>query len=770
MCSLRRTTQTAIGICLALLLTVVGSAFWRRSADRVHVVAADGRAKTRIIVAENASVSTRYAAEELQRFLGEITGAEIPIANDREPMKQPEIILGDNAHLRGLPIRIDLTGLGKEGYVLRSVDHHLVIAGGEPRGTLYGVYGLLEDHLGCRWFTTEVSRIPKRSSLTIGPLDEHKMPVLEYREPFVLDCRDGDWAARNRTNGHAALLEARHGGKVVYCGFVHTFNGLVPPDKYFDEHPEYFSMIDGKRIREGTQLCCTNEDVVVIVTEEIRRRMREHPEATVFSVSQNDWQNYCRCPKCAALAEKEGSDMAPVLFLVNRVADAVGDEFPDKAISTLAYQGTRKPCRTMRPRPNVIIRLCSIECCFSHPFESCDSFQNKAFVKDTEGWSKMCDRLWVWNYNTSFRHYYTPYPNLRVRAPNIRFFVRNNVRGIFEQDVYTTTHGEFSELSGYLGAKLLWDPDYDPELAINEFLEGVYGAAAGPIRRYIDLLHDRVRDENIHMDIWINPEHPVLNDEVLRQADRLWDAAEAAVADQPDVLDRVRIARLPIHFAMLERIRGKGLQMYEVDQRHLIVKPKPELAKHSNSFFSIVEREGLTAIGEGSPMQAYKATAIAKGADGHPLTLRGAEPIEGLTPGLRYSYYEGDWSKLPNFDSLSPQAEGMADVISADVARRDDFIGLVFTGYFHGPKDGVYSFLTHSEDGTKLYIGDQLLVDNDGSHRAQSRIGFVALEAGYHRLRVEYFETNDNNILIVRTSGPGIKEEVLDADRLWHLP
>jgi len=764
-----RRTRMEMGIWLALVLTAESWAFSRASLEAGHVVALDGRAQTRIVVAENASVSTRYAAEELGRFLGQITGAEIPIANDSGDMGEAEIIVGDNAHLRTLGTGIDLSGLGKEGYVLRSVGRHLVIAGGEPRGTLYGVYGLLEEHLGCRWFMPEVSRIPTKPSLSIGPLDERTVPVLEFREPYVHDCFDGDWAARNRTNGHAARLEARHGGKVVYCGFVHTFNRLVPPDKYFNEHPEYFSMIDGKRIREGTQLCCTNEDVVGIVTEEIRRRMRQHPEATVFSVSQNDWRNYCRCPRCAALAKREGSDMAPILYLVNRVADAVRDEFPDKAISTLAYQGTRKPCRTMRPRPNVIIRLCSIECCFSHPFETCDSFQNKAFVSDMKDWAKMCDRLWVWNYNTSFRHFYTPYPNLRVRAPNIRFFVRNNVRGIFEQDVTGTPHGEFSELSGYLGAKLLWNPDYDPDTAINQFLEGVYGAAAGPIRKYIDMLHDHVRGENIHMDIWINPEHPVLNDEILRQANRLWDTAEAAAADEPEVLERVQIARIPIHFAMLERLRGKGIEVYEVDQKQRSVKPKPELARYSERFLSLVEREGLTAIGENHPMKPYAATAIAPGANGQPLALRPAEQVAGLEPGLRYCYYEGDWNKLPDFDTLPVVSEGFAGQISDKAAGRDDFIGLVFTGYFHAPKDGVYSFTTTSEDGTKLYVGDRLLVDNDGQHRPQSRVGFVALEAGYHPLRVEYFETNDTNVFIVRMSGPGIEDDVLAADRLWRL-
>ncbi|MCK5862529.1 MAG: DUF4838 domain-containing protein, partial [Candidatus Hydrogenedentes bacterium] len=287
------------------------------------VIAEDGVARMTIVVSVTASPSTRYAAEELQRFLGEMTGAAIPLVTDDAPPAPSEIWVGNNQRLHDANILIDYDALGTEGYVIRTRTPHIFIAGGEPRGTLYGVYGFLEDHLGCRWFTPEVSTIPKAKVLAVLPIDEVRKPVLEYREPFVYECFDGDWAARNRVNSSNARLEAHHGGKVTYQGFVHTFDGLVPPEKYFDEHPEYFSLIQGKRRKERTQLCCTNEDVIALVTEEVRRRMAAHPEATVFSVSQNDWHNYCECEKCTALAEAEGSQMAPVLKLVNHVARAV---------------------------------------------------------------------------------------------------------------------------------------------------------------------------------------------------------------------------------------------------------------------------------------------------------------------------------------------------------------------------------------------------------------------------------------------------------------
>src|SRR5690606_36437136 len=117
----------------------------------------------------------------------------------------------------------------------------------------------------------------------------------------------------------------------------------------------------------------------------------------------------------------------------------------------------------IKPEPNVIVRLCSIECDFAHPLEAGTSPENREFAEDLMGWSKAVDRLWIWNYNTSFDHDLLPYPNLRVRDDNLRFFARNGVTGVFEQDVAGTLHGELSPLSGYLNAQLLWDPNRDGE-------------------------------------------------------------------------------------------------------------------------------------------------------------------------------------------------------------------------------------------------------------------------------------------------------------------
>lgn len=558
-------------------------------------LAEGGKSQYVIVIPENASPPVRHAADELANFLQQMSGASFTIQTDNaQPAAECEILLGNSRRLLELGINIDWQKLGKEGYVLKTVGKRLVIAGGEPRGTLYGVYGLLEDHLGCRWFTPDCSRIPHYDRLLVGPLDETVIPVLEYREPYTYDCFDGDWCARNRVNSSSGRLGPQHGGKVRFGSgfFVHTFNRLVPPEKYFDEHPEYFSLVNGKRLKDHSQLCCTNEDVVRIVTEEILRAMEQDPEAFVFSVSQNDWHNYCQCDKCQALAQAEDSQIAPVLQMVNRVAEAVAQRFPDKAVETLAYQWTRKPPKTMRPRANVIVRLCSIECCFSHPLATCDLPANRAFVEDLQGWAKIGNRLWVWDYVTDFRHYFLPFPNQRVRNDNIKLFVANNVTGIFEQDTYNTPNSELAALGGYMTAKFLWNPNYDENLAMSEFLEGYYAAAAPLIRKYIDLLHDRVEKENIHCSIWIPPSHPHLTDELLVQADQLWQSAEEAVAGDATLLQRVKIGRMSVDYAILERARTAPDKL-----------PLGPLAKKRfQPFIDMIQPAGITRLNEWSPL------------------------------------------------------------------------------------------------------------------------------------------------------------------------
>ena len=117
--------------------------------------------------------------------------------------------------------------------------------------------------------------------------------------------------------------------------------------------------------------------------------------------------------------------------------------------------------------------------------------------------------------------------------------------------------------------------------------------------------------------------------------------------------------------------------------------------------------------------------------------------------GLNYEYYEGTWSSLPDFDSLTPVATGSVTNFDLSPRLTNDCFAFRFTGYIDVPTNGGYTFYTSSDDGSQLFIGDQLVVDNDGAHADQRRSGYVALEAGRHSITVTYFEQYGSETLTV---------------------
>jgi len=511
-------------------------------------IAQNGTAKAVIVVAADASEPENHAASELADFLRQIAGVEFEISHTPAENKSC-LLVGPGAAKLAVP-DFSTDGLGADGIIIRTSGDDLILAGGNPRGTLYAVYTFLEDNLGCRWWSSTVSTIPRKPTVEVGSLNVRYVPVLEYREPFWFDAFDGDWAVRNKSNGNSERLDARRGGKHTYEGFVHTFYPLIPPEDYFKDHPEWFSEIKGKRTYERAQLCLTNEQMRAELVENLKENLRKRPEATIASVSQNDWHGNCQCSKCAAIEQAEGSPAGLMLRFVNAVAEDIEQEFPNVAVSTLAYQYTRKPPKITRPRHNVIVRLCSIECSFSTPLSD---ERNKEFRDDIVGWSKICNRLYIWDYTTNFRHHIMPHPNLRVLGPNVKFFVDHSVKGIFEQGAYTTNGAEMAELRAWVLAKLLWNPTLDGQALIDEFIAGYHGPAGPHIRDYLQVTHDAVEAAGDHLGCFSQHTAKFLSFETLNKGWAHLKAAEAAVQDDPDLRFRVQVAQLPVMYTFMMR-------------------------------------------------------------------------------------------------------------------------------------------------------------------------------------------------------------------------
>ncbi|MCL2508767.1 MAG: DUF4838 domain-containing protein [Oscillospiraceae bacterium] len=538
------------------------------------MLAKNGKALLKIWIAEDASPGERYAASELRHYLNLMTAAPFAVTTDKPT--EPAIAVGAAAESLGI---VCGQNPGGDAFTIRTTGGGIGITGGK-RGVIYGVYELLES-LGCRFFTPTCEKIPCVPELPLPQLDITQKPVLEYRWHNYKDMTGYPrFAVKSRLNGTA--LPEEYGGGVTYAWFVHSFErDIIHPDDYFDGHPEYFALVNGKRLRDFGQLCLTNPEVLEITVEKARAALRKNPECRIISVSQNDCENYCTCPSCAAIDDREESHAGSLIWFVNQVAERLEEEFPEVIIDTLAYMYSRRPPKSLRPRHNVCVRLCSIECCFTHSFESCDE---TGFLHDLRDWAKVCNRLYIWDYTTGFAHYPAPHPNWNVLQPNMRSFITNNVKGVFEQACGALGGStDLNELRAYLISKLLWDADCDIEAHKREFAEYYYGAAAEHILRYIDLLTEMVERDGLHTGFNDNCDREYLSDAMLDVYADIFQKAEQAVAGDALRLTRVAKAGLSIRWV---RMKNRQMLQNSIDPQEM------------NRFFADWRAHGLTRIDE----------------------------------------------------------------------------------------------------------------------------------------------------------------------------
>ncbi len=582
--------------CLVLLLVVPG-AF---AAGELNL-AADGRTDYAIVTAAAPSAADATAAKELKQHLDAATGADFPVlTDDRVGNRTKLLVVGASAVLSKLAPGLDLAALGHDGIVLQTKGEAILLAGRAPRGTLYAVYTFLEDQVGCRWWTSTESTVPKRATLTVPALDQRYAPAIRCREAFYRDAQENAYSARNKLNGHFHRVTPAYGGHYSILGWCHTFDQLLPPGKYFQDHPEWYSLINGKRQAEGAQLCLTNEAMRRELVKNALGWIRKEPTAGMISIAQNDCAGNCQCSDCQAIEKAEGAPSGLLIRFVNQVAEEIGKEYPDFLIETLAYQYTRKPPKSIRPRANVVVRLCTIECSYAQPLMT--GKHNETFRNDLLGWAAIAPKLYVWDYVTNFANYLLPHPNYQVLAENIRTFAANKAIGLFEQgDCYSTT-GDFVRLRAWVLAHLMWDPSRDQAALTDEFLRGYYGAAAPYLKQYLDLLTKTVVEKNTYLRCYMNDTSAWMTLAVANQATRLFNQAQQAVADDAVLAKRVRRERLPLDLVWLER-RGAFRRRSAGDAVEYLGPPDPAAA--FAEYRRLLGEHGCQFYGEGRPVAPY---------------------------------------------------------------------------------------------------------------------------------------------------------------------
>ncbi len=689
----------------------------------------DKKSEYKIFISKGAPKPEIAAAAELQKYLEKISGYKMEIVHKAQPDAKL-IYVGFEGAPEKLLRDIKPADFVNEEYIIRSDGEQMLIAGGGTRGTLYGVIGYLSDHLNCRWYTREVVKIPEQATITLTKIEDRQKPTFVYREAWYNEAYQAEWAMHNRLNPSIVPIPDSLGGSYITYPFAHTAMQLVPSEKYFASHPEYFAEVKGKRLPgKHIQLCLTNPEVLKIATAQVFTWIKEHPEANVFSVDQSDGEGNCECVHCKAIDNKEGSPSGSLLTFVNQIADTVGKVHPDVKIQTFAYAYTEVPPKTIRPADNVTIRLCHYNYCSAHPMEGCEN--HKPFRDRFNAWTKISKRISIWDYYTDFSQYPMPFPNFESFKNDIKWYANRGVEGMFAQgnNVPDNGGGEFSELRAWVISQLLWNANRDPQALVDEFVNNVYGKAAPFITGYIKHMHDQVKTDSVHFSIWSQPnEVNYLGLESIQTADSLFSLAFKASEGDTALAKRVELAYLPVLYTKL--------YFYSVGGTAYLSQEKMPAA--FEQFRKIIDRHQIKAIGDMTETYGNLGKFMEK--------VKSADKF--------YS----DWWILGPFDNAD--GKGLANVLDPEktfdqkatyagkggkiqwVKKDDQTSGYVDFYKLFTPNENVlaYAYRTivlsedksmrlgvGSNDGVRVWINGKLVLDRQLSRKADPNQDLITL-------------------------------------------
>ncbi|MEG2331962.1 MAG: DUF4838 domain-containing protein [Bacteroides sp.] len=518
-----------LNLCIIILLLTTVSCELNAQVSLVK----EGKPMSRIVTTD--SPIDNRAARLLQDFVSRITHVRLPIVMTSSTRKNDVIIGVGDTH-----------GLTEDGFRLATNKHKLYISSGGDKGSIYGVVTLLEKYMGVSYYAAHCYHLEKSRTLTIPSLNLAENPTFRYRQSqnYALseDSVYKDWFR---------LEDPQDAFVKGY--WVHTFNRLLPVAEFGETHPEYYSFINGQR-RPGnaSQLCLTNPEVLEIIAHRIDSIFKANPKAKIISVSQNDGNDtYCTCPTCRSIDEYEGSPTGSLIHFINQLAK----RFPDKEFSTLAYQYTMHPPKHIKPLPNVNIMLCNIDCRREVPLT--DNASGRNFVKAMEGWAGISNNIFVWDYGINFDNYLVPFPNFPILQQNIKLFKKHHATMHFSQ-IAGSRGGDFSEMRTYMVSKLMWNSELNADSLMRSFMDHYYGAASPYIYQYEKLLEGALLASNTDLWIYDTPlshKNGMLNKHCRKRYNELFDQAEAAVATDQELLNRVRLSRLPLQYSDLEMAR-----------------------------------------------------------------------------------------------------------------------------------------------------------------------------------------------------------------------
>ncbi len=467
-----------------------------------HVLIANSAANATILLPEKPDELEVHAARELQKYAKEITGVPLPIVNEPAEPTGYGIWLGRTRKATSAGFALTEATLGRDGYAAQADDRGLVVVGRCPLGTLFGVYDIVEREFGVRWCEPDElgEVVPAADTLSVGTFHRQFKPSFDYRW-----VHSGDWSLRQRMNV-GVKVEGKPVG-VNWKWHFHTFAILIPPEEYFDDHPEWFPLVGGKRQKStrehshSTQLCTSNPEVVDKLAQGLLETLDADPTIQIITLSPNDGGGFCECPDCVALDEPHRGWFARyskrLAVLNQQIAGRIAERYPKVKIKVGAYAMYALPpeIESYRPEENLIVQLCHIYFCHNHPVasgrceagktcEPSDNFlPNQDFRELAKTWSSLTENLFIYEYYAlgGWSRTEMLWPMVHTMRHDIPWYRRLGAKGFYTQ----VGPWPRAPLNYYIAAKLAWNADLDVDWLIDDFCEKFFEDAAAPMRAYL---------------------------------------------------------------------------------------------------------------------------------------------------------------------------------------------------------------------------------------------------------------------------------------------
>ncbi len=436
---------------------------------------AAGERAAPIYVTRDVAPVVDQAVADLVRYVEVCTGARPALRRVAGPiglsdLDGPAVLIGAAA---GLVVTRQQAGF--DGYRMVVTDRHVRLAGPTDDGTANAVYDLLLTGLGVRFLVPGDDGVlaPSQREVRIPETDRTERPAFDFRFPWYNES-----VLRGHTPAGRQELRRfirRNRGMGLQMETRHYFADLVPAALHFDEHPEYFAEVQGRRLAHG-QLCTSQPHVIHLAAEHWIDRFDRQPELEIGSLSANDRGLFCTCDACQLANPDLG---ARLVTFMNEVTRRVSRRHPDRRLSFYAYGPLTAPTG-IRLHPNLIAGVTRYNICQAHAVENAACPSNREFLEQLNGWERDATRILVREFAC---WWFLPDLAIDVLAGNLRTYKQHRALGVSREYLH---RGFGSDLMRYIDLQLMWDPSANPDRLLDDFLAGRFGPADTGVRRVVD--------------------------------------------------------------------------------------------------------------------------------------------------------------------------------------------------------------------------------------------------------------------------------------------